>query len=51
LMRIRDGNNSDPGWKKLGSGIRDKHPGSATPIARRQDFRCILPYSQLRQAG
>jgi hypothetical protein len=29
-MRIRDGNNSDPGWKKVGSGIRDKHPGSAT---------------------
>jgi hypothetical protein len=21
---------SDPGWKKVGSGIRDKHPGSAT---------------------
>jgi hypothetical protein len=21
---------SDPGWKKFGSGIRDKHPGSAT---------------------
>jgi hypothetical protein len=25
LMRIRD-----PGWKKFGSGIRDKHPGFAT---------------------
>jgi hypothetical protein len=24
-MRIRD-----PGWKKFGSRIRDKHPGSAT---------------------
>jgi hypothetical protein len=24
-MRIRD-----PGWKKFGSGIQDKHPGSAT---------------------
>ncbi len=24
-IRIRD-----PGWKTLGSGIRDKHPGSAT---------------------
>jgi hypothetical protein len=23
----------DPGWKKLGSGIRDKHPGSATLIS------------------
>jgi hypothetical protein len=20
----------DPGWEKFGSGIRDKHPGSAT---------------------
>jgi hypothetical protein len=24
-VRIRD-----PGWKKVGSGIRDKHPGFAT---------------------
>ncbi len=24
------GKNSDPGWKKFGSGIRDQHPGSAT---------------------
>jgi hypothetical protein len=23
--------NSDPGWKKFGTGIRDNHPGSATP--------------------
>ncbi len=30
LMPIRDGDSSDPGWKKVGSGIRDKHPGSAT---------------------
>ncbi len=29
---IRDGKNLDPGWKKFGSGIRDKHPGSATLI-------------------
>jgi hypothetical protein len=27
---IRDGDSSDPGWEKVGSGIRDKHPGSAT---------------------
>jgi hypothetical protein len=26
------GINSDLGWKKLGSGIRDKHPGSATLV-------------------
>jgi hypothetical protein len=26
-VRIRD-----PGWKKVGSGIRDKHPGSATLV-------------------
>jgi hypothetical protein len=25
-----NGKNSDPGWKKFGTGIRDKHPGSAT---------------------
>jgi hypothetical protein len=28
-MRIRD-----PGWKKLGSGIRDIHPGSATLLSK-----------------
>ncbi len=28
-VRIRD-----PGWKKVGSGIRDKHPGSATLAGR-----------------
>jgi hypothetical protein len=27
LMQIRD-----LGWKKFGSGIRDKHPGSATMV-------------------
>jgi hypothetical protein len=27
---IWDGDSSDPGWKKVGSGIQDKHPGSAT---------------------
>ncbi len=28
-MRIRD-----PGWRKVGSGIRDKHPGSATLLIK-----------------
>jgi hypothetical protein len=28
-IRIRD-----PGWKKVGSGIRDKHPGSATLLRK-----------------
>jgi hypothetical protein len=28
-VRIRD-----PGWKKVGSGIRDKHPGSASLLKR-----------------
>jgi hypothetical protein len=30
LLRIWDGNISDPGWKKVGSGIREKHPRSTT---------------------
>jgi hypothetical protein len=30
LMRIRGGKNSDLGWKKFGTGIWDKHPGSST---------------------
>jgi hypothetical protein len=37
-MRIRDGDSSDPGWKKVGSGIRDKHPGSATLVNTRLDL-------------
>ncbi len=43
-VRIRD-----PGWKKVGSGIRDKHPGSATlhwytsgPIAEMECFLVII---------
>jgi hypothetical protein len=34
LLRIRDGKKSDPGsWmEKIGSGIRDKHPRSATQL-------------------
>jgi hypothetical protein len=30
FMRIRDGNNSDPGSGIEKSRIRDKHPGAAT---------------------
>jgi hypothetical protein len=35
-VRIRD-----PGWKKVGSGIRDKHPGSATlhPTFQNMNFK------------
>jgi hypothetical protein len=32
LRRIRDGTNYDPGWKKFGSGIWDKHPGFENKI-------------------
>jgi hypothetical protein len=32
-VRIRD-----PGWKKVGYGIRDKHPGSATLVFQNFDF-------------
>jgi hypothetical protein len=35
-MRIRDGDSLDPGWKKVGYGIRDKHPGSATLNLRKE---------------
>jgi hypothetical protein len=31
-IRIRNGKNSDPGWKKFGSGSRNKYPGSATLV-------------------
>jgi hypothetical protein len=41
LMRIRDPGSGmetvrirDPRWKIVGSGIRDKHPGSATLLIR-----------------
>ena len=30
MLRIRDGDRSDPGRKEVGSGIRNKHSGSAT---------------------
>jgi hypothetical protein len=36
MMLIREGDSSDPGWKKVGSGIRDKHPGSASLRADKQ---------------
>jgi hypothetical protein len=32
----RNGNNSDPGWKKFESGIRDKNSGSATLLTRKE---------------
>jgi hypothetical protein len=40
-VRIRD-----PGWKKVGSGIRDKHPGSATLISPLYKIQCSkVPYA------
>ncbi len=35
-VRIRD-----PGWKKVGSGIRDKHPGSATLVELYTGIQCV----------
>jgi hypothetical protein len=35
----------DPGWKKVGSGIRDKHPGSATLSV--PGYRYLIAYWQL----
>jgi hypothetical protein len=37
-VRIRD-----PGWKKVGSGIRDKHPGSATLVLWSYLKKCHEP--------
>jgi hypothetical protein len=38
MSGIRDGDSSDPGWKKVGSGIRDKHPGHW----EKQGIFCLL---------
>jgi hypothetical protein len=43
-MWIRDGDSSDPGWKKVQSGTRDKHPGSATLLGSKEKFICC-PFS------
>ncbi len=40
-VRIRD-----PGWKKVGSGIRYKHPGSATLMKRTQIFFGLLIFME-----
>ncbi len=37
-MRIRDGKNSDPGWKKFGSGIQDQQPRSETQHRGKKDM-------------
>jgi hypothetical protein len=37
---------ADPGWEKFGSGIRNKHPGSATLQAieiKSGHFSCLTP--------
>jgi hypothetical protein len=44
-VKILKFSDPDPGWKKFGSGIRDKHPGSATLVVF--DPRMILPMSAL----
>jgi hypothetical protein len=41
-VRIRD-----PGWKKVGSGIREKHPGSATlGLSRSKAFVLLLLFQK-----
>jgi hypothetical protein len=46
-IRIRDPGweNLDPGWKKFGAGIRDKHPRSATLV-----LPSIHPYRRRKKA-
>jgi hypothetical protein len=34
----------DPGWKKFGFGIRDKHPGSATLLEAQSNFSAKLEF-------
>jgi hypothetical protein len=41
----------DLGWKKLGSGIRDKHPGLATLIKRGLIYSLSNEYFWLNPAG
>ncbi len=44
IIKIRD-----LGWKKVGSGIRDKHPGSATlgKLIQKMDSSYLLDYRLL----
>jgi hypothetical protein len=37
----------DPGWKKFGSGIRDKHPGSATLVCDKDNKYGSVPLISL----
>jgi hypothetical protein len=49
-IRIRGGKNSDPGWKKLGSGIRDgknSDPGSGMEKIRSRDGKNPDPGSEI----
>jgi hypothetical protein len=48
-MRIRDGKNLDPGWKKFGSEIWDKYPGSAT-LECGMLFKTTDPYEYAYQS-
>jgi hypothetical protein len=44
-VRIRE-----PGWKRIGSGIRDKHPGSATLLSSNiffGIFKVFIPLCQV----
>jgi hypothetical protein len=45
-VRIRD-----PGWKKVGSGIRDKHPGSATLLFGHPGSRISDPKTATKERG
>jgi hypothetical protein len=41
----------DPGWKKVGSGIRDKHPGSATLLFGHPGSRISDPKTATKKRG
>ncbi len=46
-MRVRDGNNSDPGWKKVGSGINIPDPQHWDPGYQNDADPCVFGSARL----
>ncbi len=44
-MRIRDGDSSDPGWKKVGSGMNIPDPQHSDKVVKLvSDYLCSVQY-------